>query len=83
MTQSEQILEDNLVKQLGTLGYDSVSIRNEAELLANLKGQLEKHNGVTLSKGEFDKVLNHLNKGNSFDRAKLLRDRFQLQLRNF
>jgi type I restriction enzyme R subunit len=77
-TQSEQILEDNLVKQLGTLGYDLVSIRNEAELLANLKGQLEKHNGVTLSKGEFAKVLNHLNKGNSFDRAKLLRDRFQL-----
>lgn len=78
MTQSEQILEDNLVKQLGTLGYEFVSIRNEADLLANLKGQLEKHNGVTLSKGEFDKVLNHLNKGNSFDRAKLLRDRFQL-----
>ena len=77
-TQSEQILEDNLVKQLNTLGYDLVSIRNEAELLANLKGQLEKHNGVMLSKGEFDKVLNHLNKGNSFDRAKLLRDRFQL-----
>jgi type I restriction enzyme, R subunit len=77
-TQSEQILEDNLVKQLNTLGYDLVSIRNEAELLANLKGQLEKHNGVTLSKGEFDKVLNHLNKGNSFDRAKILRDRFQL-----
>jgi len=77
-TQSEQILEDNLVKQLNTLGYDLVSIRNEAELLANLKGQLEKHNGVTLSKGEFAKVLNHLNKGNSFDRAKILRDRFQL-----
>lgn len=77
-TQSEQILEDNLVKQLGNLGYEFVSIRNEAELLANLKSQLEKHNGVTLSKGEFDKVLNHLNKGNSFDRAKLLRDRFQL-----
>lgn len=77
-TRSEQILEDNLVKQLNTLGYDLVSIRTEAELLANLKGQLEKHNGVTLSKGEFAKVLNHLNKGNSFDRAKLLRDRFQL-----
>jgi type I restriction enzyme R subunit len=77
-TQSEQILEDNLVKQLGALGYDFVTLRNETELLANLKGQLEKHNGVTLSQGEFDKVLNHLNKGNSFDRAKLLRDRFQL-----
>jgi len=77
-TQSEQILEDSLVKQLNTLGYDLVSIRNEAELLANLKGQLEKHNGVKLSEGEFAKVLNHLNKGNSFDRAKILRDRFQL-----
>ncbi|MCG8329983.1 MAG: type I restriction endonuclease subunit R [Chitinophagales bacterium] len=78
MTQSEQILEDNLVKQLATLGYEFVSIKDEADLLANLKTQLEKHNEVKLSDKEFFRVLNHLNKGNIFDRAETLRDRYQL-----
>ena len=78
MTQSEQILENNLVKQLTTLGYEQVTIRNESDLLANLKAQLEKHNQLKLSDNEFSKVLNHLNKGNVFDRAKTLRDKFQL-----
>jgi len=78
MTQSEQILEDNLVKQLTTLGYEQVIIRDESELLTNLKTQLEKHNQLTLSDDEFAKILNHLNKGNVFDRAKTLRDKFQL-----
>jgi type I restriction enzyme R subunit len=55
-----------------------VPISNEADLLINLKRQLEKHNGVILTDGEFAKVLNHLNKGNVFDRAKTLRDRFQI-----
>lgn len=78
MPQSEQALEDSLVKQLTTLGYEPVSIRNEADLLANLKRQLEKHNGVQLTDADFAKVLNHLNKGNVFERAKTLRDRFQI-----
>lgn len=78
MTQSEQILEHNLVKQLITLGYEFVQIKDESDLLANLKAQLEKHNGVELSDKEFSKILNHLNKGNIFDRAETLRDRFQL-----
>ena len=78
MTQSEQILEDNLVKQLGTLGYDAVQIKDEDDLFANLKAQLEKHNEVKLSEKEFSKILNHLNKGNVFDRSETLRDKFQL-----
>jgi type I restriction enzyme, R subunit len=57
------------------LGYAKVEIRNEAELLANLKAQLEKHNKVTLSDQAFAKVLNHLNKGNVFERARILRDK--------
>ncbi len=77
-TQSEQILENSLIQQLGKLGYESVVIADEAALLSNLKTQLEKHNQITLSDQEFAKVLNHLNKGNIFDRAKTLRDKFQL-----
>lgn len=77
-TQPEQVLEDNLVAQLVTLGYGKVIIKDESDLLKNLKSQLEKHNNVTLSEKEFQKVLNHLNKGNVFDRAKILRDKMQL-----
>ena len=78
MVQSEAQLEESLIKRLGGLGYDRVVIPDEAALVANLKRQLEKHNDVQLSDAEFAKVLNHLDKGNVFDRAKTLRDRFQL-----
>ncbi len=74
----EQILEDNLVKQLVALGYSFVPIRDEEALIVNLRTQLEHLNKIKLSDREFARVLNHLNKGNVFERAKLLRDKFQL-----
>lgn len=77
--QSEQILEDNFVKQLNKLGYERVKIKNESGLLDNLKNQLEKHNNTVFSKEEFAKILNHLNKGNVFERAKILRDKMPLR----
>lgn len=73
--QSESQLEENLLKRLVGLGYERVTIRNGDELLANLKTQLEKHNELMLSDAEFDRVLNKLDKGNVFDRARTLRDR--------
>lgn len=76
--QPEQILEDNLVKQLLNLGYNYVEIKDEAALLVNLKEQLEFHNKAKFTKNEFDKILNHLNKGNVFERGKILRDKMQL-----
>jgi type I restriction enzyme R subunit len=75
--QPEQVLEDNLITQLQALGYAIVTIPDEAALLANLKAQLEKHNQITITDTEFDKILNHLNKGNLFERAKILRDKVQ------
>lgn len=77
MTQSEAQLEENLVQRLTGLGYERVSINNADQLRANLKQQLEIHNKVQLSNHEFAKVLNYLDKGNVFERAKTLRDRFQ------
>lgn len=77
-TETEKVLEDNLVNQLKGLGYSFVSIKDEKELLANLKSQIEKHNKITLTDNEFKKILNHLNKGNVFEKAKTLRDKFQL-----
>ena len=77
-TQSEALLEENLLKQLQSLGYERVVIKDDKELEDNLKIQLEKHNKTTISDTEFKRVLNHLNKGNVFEKAKILRDKFVL-----
>ncbi|UUC46433.1 type I restriction endonuclease subunit R [Flavobacterium cerinum] len=73
--QPEQILENKLVTQLVALGYKKVEIANEFDLLSNLKRQLEIHNKVELSEQDFKQILNYINKGNIFERAKILRDR--------
>ncbi|EPA00011.1 Type I restriction-modification system, restriction subunit R [Indibacter alkaliphilus LW1] len=76
-TQPEQTLENNLIAQLAALGYKKVLIPDETALLANLKTQLEKHNKTQLSEKEFTQILNAINKGNVFERAKILRDRVE------
>lgn len=73
--QPEQILEEQLISQLEKLGYGSVAIKDEKALITNLKSQLEKHNNIKLSEKEFDKVLNILNKGSVFEKAKTLREK--------
>ncbi len=77
-SQPEQILENQLVDQLTTLGYAKVKIPDEAALLANLKAQLEKHNNIEFSEKEFDRVLNILSKGSVFEKAKTLREKQHL-----
>lgn len=79
-TQPESILEANLVKQLIGLKYEPVAIPDEAALLRNLKAQLERHNQVSLSETEFKRILNHLSKGNVFEKAKALRDQYALPM---
>lgn len=73
--QSEQILEEKLIAQLKKLGYQYVSLADEEALTRNLKSQLEKHNQLTFSATEFEKVLNILRKGSVFEKAKLLREK--------
>lgn len=78
-TQPEQVLEDNLVAQLIGQDYEQVAVTDEASMLANLKAQLEGFNGVTLTDGEFNKVLHHLDKKSGvFAKAHILRDRMRL-----
>lgn len=74
VTQSEQILENNLLEQLKTLGYSYISLNHEKDLLDNLKRQLEIHNNTTFSAKEFEKVMNILSKGSVFEKAKTLRE---------
>ena len=73
--QPEQILEEQLVAQLQTLAYGLVLIKDENSLIANLKSQLEKHNNILFSATEFERVLNILNKGSVFEKAKTLRQK--------
>ncbi|WP_271405472.1 type I restriction endonuclease subunit R [Tenacibaculum soleae] len=74
-TQPEQVLENQLIEQLSNQGYAKVSIPDEATLLTNLKTQLEKHNNITFTAKEFERVLNILSKGSVFEKAKTLREK--------
>ena len=85
--QSEAQLEKALIKQLQGLEYDFVIIKDEKDLLENLKKQIEIHNfdklsWKDLSETEFTRILNHLDKWNVFERAKILRDKMPLELDN-
>ena len=81
--QSEYALEAALIAQLVSMEYSKVVIDDEAAMLANLKRQLEIHNkDIKLTSTEFERVLIHLNTGSTFDRAKILRDRFALKRDN-
>lgn len=74
--QSEAILENKFIQQLLGLGYSAVKVPDGDALVANLKAQLEVFNQSTYTDKEFDGILNHLAKGNVFEKAKTLRDRF-------
>ncbi len=78
-TQSEQTLETTLIEQLQGLGFATVILGDTAAMVANLRGQLEKFNETTFSDDEFTRILNHINKGDRFQKAKTLRDRFFLK----
>ncbi|WP_194768106.1 type I restriction endonuclease subunit R [Tamlana sp. I1] len=80
--QSELTLENNLITQLIGLGYQSVAIPDGDALVSNLKTQLETFNKASYTNKEFDGILNHLAKGNVFDKAKTLRDRFSFTNEN-
>jgi type I restriction enzyme R subunit len=73
--QPEQILEEQLIEQLQKLNYKYIEIKDEAALLSNLKKQLEKHNNISFSLKEFERVINILSKGSVFEKAKTLREK--------
>jgi type I restriction enzyme R subunit len=77
-TESEQEMEQKLIKQLIGLEYEFVELPDEAAMVANLRRQLETHNDTKFSDTEFAKILNHLNKGGVFDRAQTLREKWAL-----
>lgn len=53
--QSEADLEREFIKNLQNQGYEYFSIHNEKELIANLKGKLEKLNNIIFSEKEWER----------------------------
>ena len=76
--QSEQQLEKTLIEQLNRLGFASVILEDSDALVLNLRKQLERFNNRKFSDTEFSQILNHLNKGDRFYKAKTLRDHFAI-----
>lgn len=89
-TQSEQVLETGLIKTLQDNGYEYLHIKDEDDLYANFKTQIEKHNKKQLALynreqftgKEFEKILVYLEGGTRFEKAKKLRDLYPLDLEN-
>lgn len=78
--QSEAELEKALIEQLVALGYEYITIKNEDDLLANFRKQLALFNGVpSFSDSEFNKILNKLQKGSIFEKAKTLREKMDYE----
>lgn len=89
-TQSEQALENGLIKTLVENGYEYVQIKEEENLYANFKQQLEKynqkqlalHNKTEFTEKEFDRIRIFLEGGTRFEKSKKLRDLYALDLDN-
>ncbi|EGN75578.1 type I site-specific deoxyribonuclease, HsdR family [Idiomarina sp. A28L] len=77
-TESELEMEKKLVEQLERMGYERVEKCNEADLVKNLKVQLEKHNRIQLTSDEFEQIKDKLKKGDVFDKARMLRGRIDV-----
>ena len=65
--QSEADLEKEFIRLLCELGYERLTIHKEADLIANLRTQLEKLNNYRFTDGEWkrfwDEVLANTNSG--------------------
>ena len=83
--QSEAQLEAQLIEQLQSQNYSKAVVPDYDSLLANFKTQFERFNsanlgGKPLSAKEWERVLNYVNGKSIFESAKILRDKFVLEL---
>lgn len=83
--QSEAQLEQQLIEQLQNQKYSVISLPDYDSLLANFKEQFEvfnyaKLNGKALSSKEWERVLNYINGKSIFESAKILRDKFVIEM---
>lgn len=78
--ESEKTLENNLINQLVSDGYELVQINDIDDLYSNFRKQINKHNfselnGRELTDSEFEKLINQIEGKNIFRSAKNLRQK--------
>lgn len=78
LVQSEAALEKGLIETLIKMNYKRVEIKDLDSLNENFRSQLSKHNNIELSDAEFNRILIHLEGGSTFEKAKKLRDKYEL-----
>ena len=82
--QSEAALEQEFIRLLCELGYERLTIHKEADLIANLRTQLEKLNNYRFTDGEWkrfwDEVLANTNSG-ILEKARLIQEDYVQVLR--
>ena len=82
--QNEEALEQEFIRLLCELGYERLTIHKEADLIANLRTQLEKLNDYCFSDGEWkrfwDEVLANSNSG-ILEKTRLIQEDYVQVLR--
>ena len=82
--QSEAALEQEFIRLLCELGYERLTIHKEADLIANLRTQLEKLNNYRFTDGEWkrfwDEVLSNTNSG-ILEKTRLIQEDYVQVLR--
>ncbi len=88
---SEYEVEEMFINKLESIGYDYVDLRNYADVLDNFKTQLcklnaskliEKKGTADLSQKELERLLIYVDNKTVYESAKILRDKYILQLDN-
>ncbi|MGL5330460.1 MAG: type I restriction endonuclease subunit R [Peptostreptococcaceae bacterium] len=82
--QSEAQLEENLIKQLVSQGFNRVTIADEDGLKNNFRKELFEHNKAKLNNEpftdkEFERILRHVEGKSVFQSSMVLRDKFILE----
>lgn len=89
--QSEYELEILFIERLESIGYQYIELSNYDDVLANFRKQLAKFNAKKLtekkgspefSDAEFNRILIHVENHTVYESAKILRDKYVLQLDN-
>ena len=88
---SEYEVEDLFIDRLESIGYKFVELRNYDDVLANFRTQLASFNkdkliakkgSADFSDAEFNRVMIHMDNHTVYESAKILRDKYVLQLDN-
>ena len=88
---SEYEVETKFIDRLESIGYEYVELKNYNDVLDNFKAQLIRFNmskiveakgEASLSDSEFNRILIHLENKSVYESAKILRDKYVLNLDN-